>query len=62
MPIPATARPKAWVCGRSLVGIGGSNLAEGKDVCVFEYCVLSGRSLCGRLITRAEESCRVWCV
>ena len=27
-----------------------------------EYCVLSGRGLCDELITRLEESYRVWCV
>ena len=27
-----------------------------------ECCVLSGRDLCEDLITRPEESCRVWCV
>jgi hypothetical protein len=27
-----------------------------------ECCVLSGRGLCDRLITRPEESCRLWCV
>jgi len=27
-----------------------------------EYCVLSGRVLCVELITRPEESYRVWCV
>jgi hypothetical protein len=27
-----------------------------------ECCVLSGRGLCFRLITRPEESYRVWCV
>ena len=27
-----------------------------------EYCVLSGRGLCGELITRPEESYRLWCV
>jgi len=27
------ARSKAWVCGRSLVGIVGSNLVGGIDVC-----------------------------
>jgi len=27
-----------------------------------ECCVLSGRGLCVGLITRPEESCRVWCV
>ena len=28
----------------------------------FEYCVLSGRGLCDELITRPEESYRLWCV
>ena len=28
LPIPLTSRPNAWVCGCSLAGIGGSNLAR----------------------------------
>jgi hypothetical protein len=35
MPIPVAARSKAWVCGRSLRGIAGSNPAVGVDVSVF---------------------------
>jgi len=31
------------------------------DVCV-EFYVLSGRGLCDWLITRTEESYRLWCV
>jgi hypothetical protein len=31
------------------------------DVCL-DYCVLSGRGLCIGLITRPEESYRVWFV
>ena len=31
-------RPKAWVCGRSIAGIAGSNSAEGMDV--FLLCVV----------------------
>jgi hypothetical protein len=31
-PNPVAARSKAWVCGRSLVGIAGSSPAGGKDV------------------------------
>jgi len=27
-----------------------------------EYCILSSRDLCVELITRPEESYRVWCV
>ena len=57
----STGRTKAWVCGRSLAGIVGSNPAGGMDVC-YECCVLSGRGLCGEPITRPEESYRVWCV
>ena len=33
-PIPVAARSKAWVYGRSLAGIVGSNPAGGMDVCV----------------------------
>ena len=39
----------------------GSNHAGGVDVCC-ECCVLSGRGLCDGLITRTEESYRLWCV
>ena len=53
-PIPVAARSKAWVSGRSLAGIAGSNPAEGMDV-YCECCVLSGRGLCEGLITRPEE-------
>ena len=34
MPIPVAVRSKAWVYGRSLTGIVGSNPAVGMDVCV----------------------------
>jgi hypothetical protein len=41
--------------------IVGSNPAEGMDVCLFLYAVLScvGRGLCDGLITSPEESYRV---
>jgi hypothetical protein len=39
----------------------GSNRAGGMDVCC-ECCVLSGRGLCDELITRPEESYRLWYV
>ena len=32
--ILVVARSKAWVCGRLLAGIAGSNPAGGKDVCL----------------------------
>jgi hypothetical protein len=59
--IPVAARAKAWVCGRSLARIAGSNLAWGADVSC-ERCVLSGRVLCDGLFTRQEKSYQVWCV
>ena len=51
---------KAWVCGRSPAEIVGSNPTGGKDVCLL--WVLLGRCLCDELITRPEESYRLWCV
>jgi hypothetical protein len=45
------------VCGRSFVGVAGSNPAGGMVV-----CVLSGRRLFLGLITRPEDFYRVWCV
>jgi len=32
--IPVTAQSKTWICGRSLAGVAGSNLAAGIDVCL----------------------------
>jgi len=40
-PIQLTARSGAWVCGRSLVVIAGSNPAEGMDICLlWVLCVV----------------------
>ena len=39
----------------------GSNPTGGMDVCR-ECCVLSSRGLCDELITRPEETYRLWCV
>jgi len=66
-PIPVAARPKALVYGRSLGEIVGSNPTGGMDVCLLLVlcvcvCVLSGRGICDELITRPEESYRLWCV
>ena len=61
MPTAVAARTKAWVYGRSLAGIVGSNPADGMDVCV-ECRVLSGRGLCDGPITGPEKSYRVSCV
>ena len=60
-PVPVAARSKAWVCDRLLAGIVDSNPAGVMDVCR-ECYVLSGSGLCVELITRPEESYRLWCV
>ena len=54
-PIEEASRHKAWVCGRSLAGIVGSNPSRGIVVCC-ERCVMSGRDLCDGPITCPEES------
>jgi hypothetical protein len=61
MPFPVAARFKEWVCGRSPAETMGLNPTGGVDVCC-ECCVLLGRGLCDGLITRPEESYRLWCV
>ena len=46
LPVPVAARSKAWVCGRSLAGIVGSNPAGRLDVCLLlVLCVVRERSL-----------------
>ena len=52
---------KAWVWDRSLAVFVVSNLPGCMDVCC-NCSVLSGRGLCVGLITRSEDSYRVWCV
>jgi hypothetical protein len=60
MPIPVNAQSKAWVCGHSLAGIVGSNPAELGMSFSSQCWVLSGRGHYDGLITRPEESHRVW--
>ena len=48
------------VCGRSPAEIVGSNPHRGHG-CLSVVSVLSGRRLCDELITRPEESYRLWC-
>ena len=62
-PIPVAALPKAWVCGRSLAGIAGSNAAEGRGclsvvsvVCCQVEVSASGRSLVQRSLTECGVS------
>jgi hypothetical protein len=50
-------------CGRSPGEYVGSNPTGGMDICMlWVLCVLSVRGLCDELITRPEESYRLWCV
>jgi len=45
-PIPVVAPSKAWVCGRSLDGIAGSNTTGGIDICLlWALCVVRQRLL-----------------
>ena len=55
MPIPVTARSKAYVLGHSLTGIVGSNPVGSMDV-LCECCDLSVR---GRCIGRSPAECGV---
>jgi hypothetical protein len=55
--IPVAARSKAWVCGHLLAEIVGPNYAGSIDTSLLSavYCQVG-------LITRLEESYRLWCV
>jgi hypothetical protein len=55
------ARSKTSVYGRLPAEIVGSNPIGGMDVCL-ECCMLSGAGLCDEMVTRPEESYRLWCV
>ena len=62
IPDPSGPWSKAWVCGRFLAGIAGSNPAEGMDICLLG--VLCGESLevsaTGRsFFQRSPTECRV---
>jgi hypothetical protein len=57
-----TSLSKAWVCGRSLGGIAGSNAPGAWMSVSYDCCVSSGRGLCDRPMTCPEESYSVWCV
>jgi len=62
LPVPVAARSKVLVCSRSPAGIWvWIPPGAWMSVCC-ECCVLSDRRLCDELITRPEESYRLWCV
>jgi hypothetical protein len=53
-PIPVAARYKAWVCGRSLVGIASLNTVGSIDVCLLWFLCLVKY----RVLRRADHSSR----
>jgi hypothetical protein len=61
MPIPVAARFKAWVYGRSLTGIVGSNLTGGMDVCLVSVvcCQVEVSSTGLSLVQRSPTECGV---
>ena len=56
------AQSKALICGRLPAEIVGSNPAGAWKFFCCECCVLSGRGIGNGLITRPEESYRLWYV
>ena len=57
-PIPVGA----WSAAARLLGLR-VRIPPGAWISIWcECCVLSGRGLCDGLISRPEESYRVWCV
>ena len=59
MPIPVTARSKAWVYGRSSAGIVGSNPSEGVDVVSVVCCQVEVSATSRSLVQRSPMNCGV---
>ena len=57
--VPVATRSKAYVCGRSSTETVVSKLTGGMMSVCCECCVLSGRGLRDKLITRPDESYRL---
>ena len=62
LPVPVAARIKAWVWGRSLAGIAGSNPAGEMDVCFIVCCEVDVSASGWSLVQRSPTECgvRVW--
>jgi hypothetical protein len=61
-PIPVASQSKAWVCGRSLAGIAGSNPAEGHgylSVAIFVCCQVQVSVTGWSLVQRSPTECGV---
>ena len=61
MQIPFAERSTAQVCDLSLAEFVVSNPAGSMIFVCCDCCVFSGNGLCDELITRPEESYRLWC-
>jgi hypothetical protein len=59
--LPVTVRSQAWVCGRALAGIVGSNPTGGMDVCLVQcLCCQVEVPATGRsLVQRSPTDCGV---
>jgi hypothetical protein len=61
-PIPEAARSKAWVCGRSLTGIEGTEPAGGMDVWLFKSvarCQVEVSATDRSLVRKGSTECGV---
>jgi len=61
VPITLAGRSMAYICGRLFAEIMCSNHTGEWMSVSCECCVLSGRVLWNELITRPNESYRLWC-
>ena len=61
-PIPVATRSKVCLCGRFFAVIVGSSPSGAWIFVSYECGVLPAIGPCEGLITRSEESCRLWCV
>jgi hypothetical protein len=61
LPIPVAVRFKAWVFGRSLTGIVGSNPTGGMDVCLVGVvcCQVEVSATSWSLVQRSPAECGV---
>ena len=62
MPVPVAARSSRRSAAALLLRLWVRIPPGGMDVLSVVSVLLSGRGLCDELITRPEESYRLWCV
>ena len=62
VPIAVATRSTAWVCGRSLSGIAGSNSGGAWMSVVSVVCCVVSVVFCQVEVSRPEDFYRLWCV